>query len=312
MRYFLYCALNRWIRMLPVGMVQKLLRAFAVQPQVAERAGFQVYPKVFYSPFPDPAEVNLTVLREKRALPGIPIDVPRALSLLDQLFQYAPELESFRRGLEGARAWEQTYPAFDTATLYTMLRQFKPRRYLEVGCGWSSRASSAALKRNRTEGAACEALYVEPYPPAHLKEITLPGEFLQKKVQDVPLETFKRLSNGDVLFIDTSHVIKTQNDVEYELLHILPILAPGVIVHIHDIFTPYDYPEEWLVGSGPNRGGPNEQYALECLLSGGPQWDIILPVHLLWREHSDRLGRLLPGVAGRPAAFWLRKRPLSL
>ncbi len=72
-----------------------------------------------------------------------------------------------------------------------------------------------------------------------------------------------------MLFIDTSHVIKVQNDVEFELIHLLPSLKSGVIVHVHDIFTPYDYPAEWLIGSGPNRGGNNEQYALECLLSGG-------------------------------------------
>jgi hypothetical protein len=135
----------------------------------------------------------------------------------------------------------------------------------------------------------------------------LPGEFIRKKVQQVPVETFQQLEAGDVLFLDTSHVIKSQNDVEYEFLHILPTLKPGVIVHVHDIFTPYDYPEELLIGNGGNRGGSNEQYALECLLSGG-DWEVMLPVHLLWRDYRaqfNQLARMEDEI--KPAAFWFRK-----
>ena len=87
----------------------------------------------------------------------------------------------------------------------------------------------------------------------------------------MPVERFKQLQAGDVLFIDTSHVIKAQNDVEYELLRVLPSsLNAGVVVHIHDIFTPYDYPAEWLVGSlSRTDGGNNEQYALRMPVDGG-------------------------------------------
>ena len=134
----------------------------------------------------------------------------------------------------------------------------------------------------------------------------LPGEFLKQKIEQVPVERFKQLQAGDVLFIDTSHVIKTQNDVEYELLQVLPSLNAGVWVHIHDIFTPYDYPEEWLVGNGPNRGGNNEQYALECLLSGGEDWEVVMPSFLLWKDHSESFKRLVTADY-RPASFWIRK-----
>ena len=79
---------------------------------------------------------------------------------------------------------------------------------------------------------------------------------------------FSELKAGDVLFIDTSHVLKCQNDVEWELLHILPSLKPDVHVHIHDIYTPYEQPEDWLLGRYAP-GASNEQYAVECLLSGG-------------------------------------------
>lgn len=311
MRYFLRRLFNAGVAALPAGVVRGLLKAFVTRPEVAERAGFQVFPKIFWSPLPDPAEVDVAALREKRELPGVPIDVPKVLALAGELARHGPELAQFPRQPDGAIAWSHTYPSFDTATLYTMLRRLKPRRYIEVGCGWSSRASSAALERNRAEGAPCDALYIEPYPAAHLRELKLPGEFLQKKIQQVPLETFARLEAGDVLFIDTSHVLKVQNDVEYEFVHVLPSLTAGVFVHVHDIMTPYDYPAEWFMGTDewnmPPRGGNNEQYVLECLISGGTDWEVILPVHLLWREHRAALEKLLPGAADRPAAFWIRK-----
>jgi hypothetical protein len=307
MRYFFRRLFNACAMALPVGIMRGFLKVFVTHPYVAERAGFQVYPKIYYSPLPDPDEVDIAALREKRNLPGVAIDVPKALALAEELVRYGAELNQFPRQPDGSIAWSHTYPSSDTATLYTMLRHLKPRRYIEVGCGYSSRVSSAALLRNRDEGFPCDALYIEPYPRAHLLELKLPGEFLQKKVQQVPLERFTRLGAGDVLFIDTSHVLKVQNDCEYEYVHILPSLARGVFVHIHDIMTPYDYPEEWFERHNPNRGVDNEQYALECLISGGKDWEVVLPVYLLWREHRAALEKLLPGTADRPAAFWIRK-----
>lgn len=306
-RNYIYRLLNFLVRTAPVGMTRRLLRALFMQPDVARRAGYTVYPLVHYNPFPDPAEVDATQLKLKRTLPGLNLNLPAALALLPELARQKAGVDEYLNGRRGdLKAWAQTYGSVDSATLYAMLRHLKPRRYVEVGCGFSSRASAAALRQNETEGHPCAALYIEPYPPAYLAELLLPGEFLKKKIQQVPLERFQQLEAGDVLFIDTSHVIKVQNDVEFELLHLLPSLKAGVHVHIHDIFTPYDYPEEWLIGSGANLGGANEQYALECLLSGGKNWEVTLPVFLLWKEHRQLLNQLVDSD-DRPAAFWIRK-----
>jgi hypothetical protein len=302
-----YRLLNYAVGLIPRKVLRYFLRALYVRPDVMDRAGYQLYPQVFSNPFPIPAEVDAVKLEAKRSLPAIDTDPAPALALLKTLAQYSAEADQFLKSRVGnILFWDRTFGACDSATLYAMLRQLKPRRYLEVGCGYSSRASVAALKANAEEGHACECLFIEPYPPAHLKEMKLPGELLAKKIEQVPLERFQELEAGDVLFIDTSHVIKVQNDVEYELIHILPSLKAGVFVHIHDIFTPYDYPAEWLIGTGTNRGGNNEQYALECLLSGGADWEIILPVHLLWREHRAALAALVNSDQ-RPASFWIRK-----
>ena len=131
------------------------------------------------------------------------------------------------------------------------------------------------------------------------------GEFLQKKVQEVPSEIFNALEAGDVLFIDTSHVLKIQSDVEHELLHILPLLKPGVWIHVHDVFSPYDYPEDCV--RMPVRMSWNEQYALECLLTGGGRYQVELPLHLPWREHRAALQPRFPRGQTRPHIFWMSK-----
>jgi hypothetical protein len=308
MRLLLYRLLNYSVGLIPPKLLRYFLRALQIRPDVTDRAGFQVFPQVFYNPFPNPAEVDAVKLAARRSLPAIDLNPGPHLALLKTLAQYSRETDAFQKNRSGdVPKWDDTFPPCDSAALYAMLRHLKPGRYIEVGCGYSSRASIAALAANAADGRPCSPLFIEPYPPPYLKELKLPGEFMQKKIEQVPLERFQALEAGDVLFIDTSHVIKVQNDVEYELIHLLPSLKSGVIVHVHDIFTPYDYPAEWLIGSGPNRGGNNEQYALECLLSGGTDWEILLPVYLLWREHRPALAALTASDL-RPASFWLRKR----
>lgn len=306
-RHLAYRFFNWFVRIIPLPVLSRLLRALHHQPDYARRAGYSVYPLVFYNPFPNPADVDEAVLKLKRSLPGVEINLPAATALLQELMPLAPEAAEFLKNRQGQlRQWNDTYGPVDSSFLYAMLRHLKPRRYIEVGCGYSTRASSAALRRNKADGHPCEALFIEPYPPKHLSIPDLPGEFLPKKIQQVPLERFQQLESGDVLFIDTSHIIKVQNDVEFELLRVLPSLKPGVCIHIHDIFTPYDYPPEWLIGSGTNLGANNEQYALECLLSGGHQWEIILPLFLLWKDHRPLLNQFINSDE-RPAAFWIRK-----
>jgi hypothetical protein len=307
MRYQIYKLFNFLVGLIPAPLLRRQLRTLHRYAPIADRVGYQVHPQVFYNPFPDPKEVDLEKLKRKRSLPGVDFNLAESRRLLPQLAAYSAEVGTFLKSRPGdIPRWDDTYPVCDTGTLYAMLRHLKPKCYLEVGCGYSSRASAAALRRNAEEGHPCEAAYIEPYPPPYLDELNLPGEFIHKKIEQVPPERFQRLQAGDVLFIDTSHVIKVQNDVEYELIHLLPVLNAGVYVHVHDIMSPYDYPAEWLVGDGPNRGGSNEQYALECLLSGGGDWEVVLPVHLLWREHRDLLRQVVDSD-GRPAAFWIRK-----
>jgi hypothetical protein len=310
LRHLLRRAGNALLSALPTALRRAVLKGFAEQPELAEECGFQVVPTVFYSPVPVPAEISRDRLGERRLLPGIDLRIAPALALCAELTQrFDAELAQIpRQRTTDGLLWleNDVYSGFDAATLYAMLRHLRPRRYIEIGCGYSTRASTLALTRNAAEGAKCDAHFVEPFPSEQFLELTLPGPFHRQRVQEMPPELFTALQAGDVLFIDTSHVLKTQSDVEHELLRIVPLLAPGVWVHLHDIFTPFDYPEEWVLSTP--RAGNNEQYALECLLSGGDRFQVELPVYALWREHRKTLDPLCPGVKGRPAAFWIRRR----
>ena len=138
-----------------------------------------------------------------------------------------------------------------------------------------------------------------------LEETGLP--IIRKRVEDVPLDVFEALEANDILFIDSSHVIRPHGDVLCEFQQIIPRLKPGVLVHVHDIFTPRDYPERWL---RTERRLWNEQYLLETMLAHNPRYSVVLATNWLKHEHWDAYARAFPIVKDRPAhnpgAFWFR------
>ncbi len=247
-------------------------------------------------------------LKKRRQLPGFKLEPERYLKLLDDLFPYATEILSYPIEQKGeSEFWfrNHAYQDLDAVSLYCMVRHFKPRRIIETGCGFSSRVISIAARKNASEGHPVQCTFIDPYPSERILRDRLAGPLVEKKVEDVPLASFQELQQGDFLFIDTSHVIKTQNDCCYEYLELVPSLKPGVILHVHDIFTPYDYPEEWIL---KNQFAFNEQYALECLMTGNPALETILPLHYLWKDYADSLSRFYPGRPLRPVAFWLKTK----
>jgi hypothetical protein len=294
------------IGLVPTSFLRAFFKTFTTRPELAEAAGFHVHPRRFDSPLPVPEEVEIPKLAQRRLLPGIDLRIPQALELISQLRPFAAELDSVPyegNGSSGFWFSNASFTDFDAAVLYSLLRHLKPKHYIELGCGFSSLMSSRALARNHQEGSACDASFCDPEPRLDLKLAY--GRLVKKRVQDLPLEMFTPLNSGDVLFIDTSHVLKLQSDIEVELLRILPSLAKGVWIHVHDIFTPYDYPEDWV--RRPVRLAFNEQYALECLLSGGNRYEVSIPLHCLFREHAADMQKFFPRGRERAQSFWLRK-----
>jgi Methyltransferase domain len=203
-------------------------------------------------------------------------------------------------------AANEMFSRLDAWMLQAMLRHFRPRRVIEVGCGWSS-LMTARVNREHF-GGAIDFTCVEPYPPEFLGDgIDGISRLVVSPVEQLPVETFQELGAGDFLFIDTSHTVKTGGDVVFLLQEVLPRLARGVIVHIHDIFLPWDYPPDWvLVGRQWN-----EQYAVRAFLSFNSAFEILLGVAWMSHFHSDVLSSALPGFPGDyqdgGGSLWIRR-----
>lgn len=290
---------------------QTLLHSLSTKHEVAEILGYHVYPRSYCSPLLLREETDLTALQHRRLLPGITLNEQNALAFIETLTPYAAELESVaydRRDGEAfwfANGW---FNDFDAACLYALLRHLKPKRYVELGCGFSSLMSSSALSRNAQDGVVCDALYADPQPRLDVVKMLTCSRFIYERVQDVPFEVFTSLHAGDVLFVDTSHVVKLQSDVVHVLGTILPSLKPGVWIHFHDVFTPYDYPVKWVTNPLFSN---NEQYAVEALLTGGDRYSVELPLYLIWREHFAVMQRFFPRGRLQAQGLWMRKRELT-
>lgn len=290
---------------LPVFVHHQVLKQYELDRIVAVEAGYVCVKQDWSSPVVVREEIEVSRLGKKRILPGVLMDPGEFARLGGELAAFAGEFP-WRNGQNGEPEvpWGFMFPTIDSVVLYSMIRHFKPRTYIEVGCGYSSRVSSAAASLNSSHGNLTAVTYIEPYPGERLEKDKLCGELMIKRIQDVPLEAFASLQAGDMLFIDTSHIIKCQSDVEWELLHILPTLRKGVIVHVHDIYTPFEYPLEWIENNYAP-GQYNEQYALEALLSGGGRFKPLFPVHFMCRNHSSDLHRWFGTQADISRSFWI-------
>lgn len=277
----------------------------------AEKRGLHILPVHHYTPLPNTSEIDDKQWGKKRHLPAIDLRIEEAVKLLSELLpRFKSECETF---LEDRSADPHEYSlrnnAFgrgDADVLYSIIRNFKPVRIIEIGSGHSTLLICKAIRKNLSEATnnACEFITIEPYPPAFLlpppSEVT---RLLPQFVQDVPLSEFQSLKANDILFIDSSHTVKMGSDTLFEILSILPMLSPGVLVHVHDIFTPFDYPKNWIMES---RFFWNEQYMLEAFLSFNAQFEVILPLHAAVRAHPELFlshSTIDPSVG----SFWIRR-----
>jgi hypothetical protein len=236
------------------------------------------------------AELRATFERWNRpsALAGVRYDLERMKSdLCHLLSQYLEEFTAFPPYEELRRlGYGPGYTAVDALTLYMMLRWLKPRRYMEVGSGLSTYYCSLAAARNARDGHPLSITCIEPYPYDKLSSI--PGiELIVQPVQNVEVSAFEALRDGDVLFVDSSHVLRIDGDVPYLYLEVLPRLPAGVVIHIHDVPFPYNIPyppELWVFG----RPWPmlwNEAMLVQAFLCGNRDFEIMMSTPLL--RHFD-------------------------
>lgn len=166
-----------------------------------------------------------------------------------------------------------------------------------------------AIEKNKLQDqhCQCEHICIEPYEIKWLEELDV--TVIRKKVEDVDIDEFKRLKENDILFIDSSHMIRPQGDVLFEYLELLPILNSGVIIHVHDIFSPRDYPDAWIY---EDHRLWNEQYLLEAFLSCNSEFRIIGALNYLFHHYRNEITAKCPILAAQrslrdPASFWMKK-----
>lgn len=270
-------------------------------------------PGHFYSPLPDTRELawrsNTVWPDAPLVLPGVEWHAEEQVAFCDHVLAKQERLLFALDEIDDRTYFTRNaqYPVLDAWVLEGMLRDARPRRMIEVGAGFSTRVT--ARVNRECFGSGMTFTCVEPYPIPGLADIPGVSEVRVEPVQNTPLELFDELGENDVLFIDTSHVAKAGSDVVWIYQQILPRLRPGVIVHLHDIFLPAEYPRGWVLDGW----GWNEQYVVAAFLAFNDAFRVRLGVHYLLLHEPDALRRAAPGfreaehAARGGAALWLQR-----
>ena len=254
-----------------------------------------VRPGHYYSPSTCPHDIDRSLSWDHEA-PGVDLRQRAQLELVQEI---APFLD--QSPYDRYRPDNNMFGMADAAVLRAMLHYLRPRHVVEVGSGFST---AMLLDTAEDTSLAIDLTCVEPYPD-RLLSLLKPDDrirLIRKPVQDVPLSTYDMLGANDLLFIDSTHVAKAGSDVLWLFLHVLPRLSPGVAVHIHDIFWPFEYPETWL------REGRdwNEAYVLHAFLCHNSAWELLLFSSWLWSTHPQLLPTNLRD--SRPGSLWMQRR----
>ena len=272
---------------------------------------FNVYPirHHYYSPLVYKSDLRESLARE-RIINGLDLNEAGQLDLLAQ-FDFRDELAAIPNSVANGPAFSyennDVFGIGDAEYLYNIIRHFKPKQILEIGSGQSTLMARLAIEANKQENAYynCRQICVEPFEQPWLEQIGVTVH--RTKIEELDSTLVESLAVNDILFIDLSHVIRPQGDVVYEYLNMLGRTQLGVLIHVHDIFTPRDYPEAWVIR---DRKLWNEQYLLEAFLCFNRSFKIIGALNWLWHNHPDRLTRACPVLSakgGEPGSFWFTR-----
>lgn len=221
--------------------------------------------------------------------------------LLADFARYGDQVELLMNGKAQGSGYQLDNGYFDSPdaeALYLMIRRAKPRRVIEVGCGNSTRITRQAIIDG---GLDTTLTAIDPWPRADIADVV--DDFIQAPLESVSPEVFSDLGAGDVLFIDSSHQVRMSNDVAHLFCRIIPALASGVVIHVHDVFLPYEYPKRFFYDC-PSWA---EQYMLHALLQGGG-YETLWPGYFLQKERPDAVKALPFLEKGRAQSFWIKKR----
>lgn len=261
-------------------------------------------PGHFYSPISSVTDAN----RARAQRSGLELIAAYDLHAEEQL-EFAERLGP--KWAEFSRSWRRYSPKnfwyglSDGAVYYSMLTTLRPKRVVEVGSGFSS---AIALDVRDQQLHDLEVTFIEPHPRRLLRLLeegdNKTADVRRNAVQDVPLELFDVLERDDILFIDSTHVSKPGSDVNWLFFRVLPRLRPGVIIHIHDIFFPFEYRNDWLA----QRRSWNESYLLLAFLSYNEAFQIMFFNSWIWQKRPEVVRQYFPEtIDDSPGSVWLRR-----
>jgi hypothetical protein len=278
--------------------------------------GFLPVPVNFYWPIPDLVELEQRKVWDVRSdLAGVNFRLEEQVKLLMDLGEkYGAECNWSPTPTSNPLDFYTENNSFSfgcAASLHTIIRSRRPIRIIEIGSGNSSKVISAALLRNAEIGERAEYIIVDPYPGDLIK--TLPGvsQVITEKVEMTDVQQFESLGDNDILFIDSSHTVRTGGDVNFLYLEVLPRLARGVIVHIHDISLPYEYQKAYF--TNPSfRVFWTEAYLLQAFLCLNPHFEIMLAMNYLMTNHRGEFSKAFthynPAIhKATSGSFWIRR-----
>lgn len=276
-----------------------------------QRCGFHITPNHYFQPIPDTRALPDGLWQRQSELIGIDLNERGQIQRLSQFAsQFKQEYEKFPRDRPAIPHKfylnNFSFESVDAEILYCMIRHFKPNKIIEIGSGFSTTLMAQAILKNKEEG--CELIAIDPYPNETIKA-GFPGlsQWISKKVQEVPLPAFMELEENDILFIDSSHVLKIGGDVQYIYLEILPRLQKGVLVHFHDIFLPAEYLKKWVL---EDYLFWNEQYLLQAFLGFNNHFEVLWAGSYMHLKHPDKLDSAFDSYKREkdwPGSFWILK-----
>ena len=285
------------------------------------RHGFHLLKKHYYLPIPDEMDISGGFWEKTSELVGLDMNKNFALDLLENIFPlYMDEFRSkfpLHAGKDPHKFYliNGGYMAVDAHVYYAIIRHYKPSRILEIGAGNSTiLAGEACLQNQKEDSKLANLTAIDPYPSDYLANGKVPGlsQMITSKVQETSMSLFTSLNAGDILFIDSSHVLKSGGDVQMEYLEIFPRLSPGVLVHIHDISLPRAYPRVYY----ENQLYWNEQYLLQAFLAFNSRFEVMWPGNYMMKKYPEKVLQVFPEFKkmrqhyplSEPSAFWIRVR----
>jgi hypothetical protein len=247
---------------------------------------------------------------QPRFLPGVDLRDKHQLAFLKKL-KFAEEFidivnaEERSDDIDCFKIDNQSFARGDSDFLYQFIRYIQPNRIVEIGSGDSTKIAQHAIRMNKINGGvASQHTCFEPYEQPWLEKYS--GiQLLRERVELHDTSWIETLEAGDLLFIDSSHMIRPQGDVLFEYLAIIPQLQSGVYVHVHDIFTPRDYLSSWIE---EDVRFWNEQYLLEVLLSNSMRYTIVASLNHLKHSYYDELKAVCPHlpINGEPGSLYFK------